>query len=150
MRKCNGFTLVEMLIVIAIIGIMSVTMVGSGLGIERYVYKGFTEEIAEMVQTAQQMATFRNESAILMLGTKNGQKTFELRRGKQNIEKQLMIPPKVSVQIQTTEKELQFEQDMSPTKGGTICIKHQGLKEEVHMTLLPATGKVTLYNDRKC
>lgn len=149
-NKSGGFTLVEMLVVMGMLAIALSFGIGIQNNLEAYKFQAFTESVGEMVHSAQQFATLQNMHTTLTMGKKDGQITFELRQGINSIKKQLDVPPQVTMKISTDDKKIQFHGDMSPSKAGTLCMKHKGLGEEIHITVRVATGKITFYDDKKC
>ena len=147
MRKDNqkGFTLVEMMVVIAIISIVMVSFVRPAEVLRRYTLRSFTQELSDFIMTTQQLATLKNEEYTIGVVGSKADNYIEANTYKREFV--LPIPAGIEVSVSTGEGTITFSKDMSPTKAGTFFIKDNYLQQEMRLTVQVATGNVTLYEE---
>lgn len=146
----KGFTLIEMVTVMAIIGIVSVTAITGYAYSERQEMQRFAQQIGETIQVMQQKASMENAVYALYEKEQNKEKYICVECDTESIF-MYKVPKQLEVKIGTEineaidGKQIKFAQDMSPAQAGTLWIKHQSLPYRMKLTVRPVTGIVTLY-----
>lgn len=150
MKVGKGFTLMEMVVVIAIIGIMSIGVVSGSQILYKRQMEDVAKEVQLIVEVMQQEAALRNIQCRLMKTTRASQDVL-LVEAEGRIEKEYVIPSPIKLYIGTESnpfasgKVISFNQDLSPSNSGTITIRHQTFPYKLKMTVRPVTGLVTIY-----
>ena len=137
-----GFTLVEVLVVMCLVSITFFGYTGSKDALRRQTYKQFLQDTSDFIMKTQQLATLKNVTYTIGVG-KEDEKAY-LEASRHRTEYVLPIPSGMSVAISTSEETIVFSQDMSPTKGATFQITDHILNEKTDITVIPATGNVTI------
>lgn len=150
MKVGKGFTLMEMVVVIAIIGIMSIGVVSGSQILYKRQMEDVAKEVQLIVEVMQQEAALRNIQCRLMKTARASQDVL-LVEAEGRIEKEYVIPSPIKLYIGTESnpfasgKVISFNQDLSPSNSGTITIMHQTFPYKLKMTVRPVTGLVTIY-----
>lgn len=145
--KEKGFTLIEMVTVIAILGIVSMFSIGAYTYQARHEMKVFTEYMGQTIQVMQQKASLENAKYTLSKGMEKNKTYMEvIGRGVRILQYEIPKTLEVAFQTDFTDRsKIEFAQDMSPTSVGTIHVKHRYLPYQMKMTVRPVTGLVTIY-----
>ena len=145
--KEKGFTLIEMVTVIAILGIVSMFSIGAYTYQAKHEMKALTEYMGQTIQVIQQKASLENAKYTLSVEIEKGKTYIEVIGNRVRI-LQYEIPKTLEVVFQTDfidRSKIEFARDMSPTSAGTIYVKHRYLPYQIKMTVRPVTGIVTIY-----
>ena len=149
----KGVSLIEVLVVISLMGILSVAFSFSMKQIDQARFYTLADQMKLMMHTAQQHAHLKGERVrITVYKRLPSYKQFISITANNQSYYTMEVPEEVEISIgnfnQTSViKELAFYADMSPVQGGTITLTHEGLKEQIKITLRPVTGKLTLYKE---
>lgn len=145
-KKQRGYTLIEVIVVLALLGIVAGVAVSSYHLLRKYQVEAVVGEIEDVLYLAQHTAHFENTSTFVEVKKKHN--TYFFQCDNQNIlEKEVAIPVGMVVTIHTEDGRLSFKKDLTPVKGGTISVVDQRTGRQIRITLLPVTGKVTRYYD---
>lgn len=159
--KQDGFTLMEMIIVLAILSLTSFVAIGSMTSFKTYEFLKFANQVEQMVQQAQQNAVLKNNTYEIAYKYDKGKGAMQSIK-ETFIEESLDVPEGVTVLIgskdhyqegdfvpQSSGGRIKFAKDMSPSKGGTITLQRKGINGKIQITIRPVTGKTTLYKRLK-
>lgn len=138
----KGFTLIEMVTVMAILSIISIVTVTGYTYSARQEMQRFAQQISEAIQVMQQKASMENAVYILDKREEDKDKYIFVKSGQKSIFS-YKVPKQLDVEMNV--EEIEFAQDMSPAQAGTIWVKHQTLPYCIKMTIRPVTGLVTIY-----
>lgn len=151
--KEKGISLIEVVVVIALIGILSLGARTSAKQMERVKFRALVNQIKLTMHAAQQHAHLEgNRVRITNYKRLPSYQQYFSVTVKDQYYYAIPIPSNIQVTFgredtQGVSNELSFYQNMSPTQGGTVIISHLDLSEQVRITLRPVTGKLTLYED---
>lgn len=140
----KGFTLLEVVSVILIMGMMSYSMKLSATYLEEVQFKHLVEEVEKGVICAQQMAAMTGENYKVCCMAHE----IYIKKG---IEKPLYtfkVDDEITLPGSMTGGEIYFHGKMAPQKGGTIELIHTKLHKKARITVRIATGKTRIYYEK--
>lgn len=142
----KGMSLLEVVCAISLAGIILVGAVPSIRLLDHIRFNQLVSEVYTGVKNAQQMAHLLNASYVV---SQDGEFVHVKNTLKSDLEHRFKIPDATQVFIGSRDLsskfDMKFTSDMSPDKAGTITLTNTRIKKKVQMTVLVATGKVTIY-----
>lgn len=150
MKEGKGFTLVELVVVMTIIGIMSVGFIGGTHMLYKRQMQDVAKEVQLIIEVMQQEAALRNIYCRLSKATRQEQEVL-LVEAEGRIEREYVIPSPIKLYIGTESnpfvpgKAISFRQNLSPSESGTLTIMHRTFPYKLKITVRPVTGLVTIY-----
>lgn len=152
--KQRGFTLIEVIIVIAIISLVSIGGVNSYTYFAKQELERFAERTKETIQIMQQSAAMENKTYTFY--KKKVNKAYIVQIDCNTTEfLRYDIPDSIEMWIGSADdyigrtEKIIFAQDMSPSRSGTIVLEHKTLLYHIKITVRPVTGLVTIYDLEK-
>lgn len=146
----KGFTLVEMVVVIAIISICSVGVVTGYTYIAKQEMLQCAYEVQSIVEVMQQKAALGNRTYTLERHEVDGQSVLVvsaniLEESNYTVPKGLMLYIGTEKNYFESGKKICFPKDVSPSESGTMTIWHKRIPYHLRITIRPVTGLVTIY-----
>lgn len=142
----KGYTLIELIVVLAILGIMSAVILPKIHLIERYKLKSQAETLAEDIRYTQRLAMSENANYYFQIQKKEN--SYNIRSG--NIKDKNVKKIYLSKDIKFTEEsksEIKYTSKGTPGMSGTIRLTSNNYRVEI--TIRPSSGRVTVYNITK-
>ncbi|MGL4737726.1 MAG: pilus assembly FimT family protein [Cellulosilyticaceae bacterium] len=146
--KSRGFTLLEMVAVLALIGIGYIGIHFSVGMVSRTAFEQTIEEVVQVVELAQTRASLQNKKYQVIVLTAPSGDCITLQNesiGAVSVpQERVSLPRGVTASINNKEK-IVFNGDLSPSQAGTIRLSHERLGEVAEVRIRPVTGKVAVY-----
>lgn len=139
----KGYTLIELIVVLAILGIISAVILPKFHLIERYELKSQAQKLAEDIRYTQKLAMSENTNYYFQVQKKEN--SYIIRSGNirdKNIKK-IYFPQNIKF-TQESKSEIKYTSKGTPGVGGTIRLTSNNYKVEI--TIRPSSGRVTVYN----
>lgn len=138
--KQSGFTLIESLLVVLLMGIMSLMLFTGSRQLERITFNNKVKEVVSGIEYIKSAAALTGVSFTSYCFTDSVWFRKELKTVNEIfLEDTMQIPRGI------TGKRLNFSGTIAPEKAGTIIINNTHLKMRARITVGVATGKVRVY-----
>lgn len=139
--KPKGYTLIEVLAVILMIGIIGSSIQVGSAYVQRVAFETLVKEVEKGIINAQQraVATGRQYNVYCT------EKKVYIRQGVNPPIYLFQMGEEVTIPIHITGKHIKFNGTMAPSKAGTIEFLHRSLGKKARITIRVATGKTTVY-----
>lgn len=147
--KQRGFTLLEMVVVLALISIGYIGVAFSLDWVQHVAFEKAIEEVVQIVELAQTRASLQNKKySVIPTRSETGEgislQTELLNLSAAIPSEKVKLPRGVTVTFNHDEK-IVFNGDLSPSQAGTIRLCQERLGAVAEVRIRPVTGKVAVY-----
>jgi len=142
-HKINGFTLIEVVLVIAILGLLSVVAIPNFKNtLAKYKLETAAKELAQNIRVTQQKSITKGVSCKIVLDL-NRKDNYIMMSGSRG--KMIKLPPGVRLDWTTyseVDKTIAFYPTGAPNRGGTIAITNG--RDTLYVIVSVSTGRVRI------
>lgn len=139
----KGYTLIELMIVIAILGIMGGILIPRGSSYQKYRLKVYAEQLCEDIRFVRHWNMNNEGNCHLALSTQH----YRIVKNTA-IYKRVDLPLKYNIYFTQGKETLRFTSKGVPRMGGcSIRIADTKLKASMEITVVPASGRVLLKDE---
>ncbi|NLM12259.1 MAG: prepilin-type N-terminal cleavage/methylation domain-containing protein [Epulopiscium sp.] len=144
MKKENGFTLIELIIVVSMISLMSCIIVPSFHLLERVALKQAAQELKMNIQYTQKRAIQDNKRHWLRFYDSQNLYIISSNVFDSPLKK-IQLSPDIKMKeiVFSTSKEIKFTEKGTTGSGGHLYLQSKNFK--VKLTVMPGTGRVKIF-----
>ena len=144
--KQKGMTYIEMMVMLVIMGIITVSIKGYVANLQRIQFNETVGTIENSIKTAQQLAYYQHGTYRIgqYKGTIYMNDTVEIKY-------KVIIPKHIEVIVGTKDedhnktREMVFSESLAPSQCGTITLRSKAINKCAQITVRPVTGKTAVY-----